>query len=372
MIQVFKPSMTEQEINAVAEVLRSGWLGLGPKTAEFEREFAAFIGTEYAVGVNSATAALDLALKLVNVNHRDEVIVPTMTFVSTGHAVAYNLATPIFADVDEETLNIDLEDVKRKITRRTKAIILVHYSGRPVDMDALKEIADGIVLIEDAAHACGAEYKGHKCGALGDIGCFSFHAVKNLATGDGGALTTNDPDIRDRAKRLRWLGIDKGTWDRTELDRSYWWEYNVDEIGLKCHMNDIQAAIGLVQLRRLQATNARRAEIARRYTAGFDGLAEVIPPPSDDECHKSSWHLYCIRCVDRDDLSLFLRDAGINTGVHYKPIHTYKCYGSRPYLPVAESVFPRILTLPMYPDLTDEQVDYVIEKVREFYEGCRH
>ncbi len=187
MIQVFKPSMTQEEIDAVAEVLRSGWIGLGPKTAEFEEKFAAFVGTTYAVAVNSCTAALNLALKLLDVNHGHEVIVPTMTFVSTAHCVAYRLAMPIFADVDPHTLAIDLEDVRRKITSRTRAIIPVHYSGRPIDLDALKEIAGEIPIIEDCAHATGARYKGRSVGSIGDIGCFSFHAVKNLAMGDGGA-----------------------------------------------------------------------------------------------------------------------------------------------------------------------------------------
>ncbi|MDI6788316.1 MAG: aminotransferase class I/II-fold pyridoxal phosphate-dependent enzyme, partial [Planctomycetota bacterium] len=187
MIQLFKPFFGEEELEALREPFETGWIGLGPKTAEFEKKFAEFIGVKYAVGVNSCTSALDLALKLLEIRHGDEVIVPTMTFVSTAHVVAYNLATPIFADVDEKTLAIDLEDVKRKITLRTKAIIPVHYSGRPCDMDALKKIAgDKIAIIEDAAHGCGADYKGKKCGSIGDIGCFSFHAVKNLAMGDGG------------------------------------------------------------------------------------------------------------------------------------------------------------------------------------------
>ena len=251
MIQVFKPSMTQEEIDAVAEVLRSGWIGLGPKTAEFEKKFAEFVGTTYAVAVNSCTAALDLALKLLDVNHGHEVIVPTMTFVSTAHCVAYRLAMPVFADVDPHTLSMDLDDVRRKITSRTRAIIPVHYSGRPIDLDALKEIAGEIPIIEDCAHATGARYKGRSVGSIGDIGCFSFHAVKNLAMGDGGALTLNSEPWMQRSKRLRWLGIDKGTWDRTATDKSYWWQYFVDEIGLKCHLNDIAAAIGLVQLRRL-------------------------------------------------------------------------------------------------------------------------
>lgn len=355
-----------EEIAAVSEVLSSGWIGLGPKTEEFEKKFAQFIGVRSSVGVNSATAALDLALKLLGIKNGDEVIVPTITFVSTAHVVAYNLAYPIFADVDPCTLAIDLDDVARKISVRTKAIIPVHYGGRPVDMDKLRDIAADIPILEDAAHACGGEYKSRKCGSLGDIGCFSFHAVKNLAMGDGGALTLNRPDWDQRARRLRWLGIDKSTWDRTDTNKVYWWQYVVNEIGLKCHMNDIAASIGLVQLEKLERTNARRREIAALYTKEFENLGWIETPPKDDERFKSSWHLYCIKVDRRDELSLFLRSKGISTGVHYTPIHTYRCYGNIPRLPVAERVANRILTLPLYPDLTDHEVGYIIDSVKEF------
>jgi len=367
MIQVFMPDMGEEEMAAVSQVLRSGWLGLGPRTAEFETAFASYIGLPYAVGVNSGTSALDLALRLLGITHNQEVIVPTFTFVSTAHVVAYNLATPIFADVDSDTLNMSLDDVAAKITSRTAAILPVHYGGRAVDIDTLREIAGDIPVIEDCAHACGSSLRGRRAGSLADIGCFSFQAVKNLAMGDGGAVVLNDEAMMNRAKRLRWLGIDKGTWDRTEGDRSYWWEYTVEEIGLKCHMNDIAAAIGLVQLARLDTMNARRASIAKMYTKAFTDVPEIHTPPDDDADSISSWHIYCIKCERRDDLSVWLQDKGIATGVHYKPIHTYRCYGNRPVLPTAERVFPRVLSLPMYPGLTDRDVDEVISAIRGFY-----
>ena len=367
MIQVFKPYYGDEEIDAVAEIIRSGWVGLGPKTAQFEREFAQFCKVKYCVGFNSCTAALDMALRLLGVNHGDEVIVPTMTFVSTAHCVAYNLAAPVFADIDEKTLNIDIEDVARKISSRTKAIIPVHYGGRPVDIDKLKEVAGDIPIIEDCAHAAGSKYKGKPVGGLGVIGCFSFHAVKNLAMGEGGAITLNDEEMAQRAKRNRWLGIDKGTWDRTKIDRSYWWEYNVDEIGLKSHLNDISAAIGLVQLRKLEIANGKRRMIVDMYREGLKEVGQVKMPPEDGGNFISSWHLCEIKAEHRNDLSVYLQENGINTGVHYKPIHLYRCYGNRPSLPVAEKLFQQVLTLPLYPDLTEDEVSLIIDKIILFY-----
>jgi dTDP-4-amino-4,6-dideoxygalactose transaminase len=368
MINVFKPAMGDEEVEAVSAVLRSGWIGLGPRTAEFEKRFAEFSGVKYAVGVNSATAALDLAMKLLHISHGDEVIVPTMTFVSTAHVVAYNLATPIFVDVDPQTLNLDLGDVKKKIGPRTKAIIPVHYGGRPVDMDELQKIAGQIPIVEDCAHAAGASYKSKPVGGLGAIGCFSFHAVKNLAMGDGGALTLNSEEWCQRAKRLRWLGIDKGTWDRTGLDKSYWWQYHVDEIGLKCHMNDISASIGLVQLKKLPEMNGRRREIVSRYFQELADIPEIELPPEDDAACRSAWHIFHIKCHRRDELSVFLNRKGVATGVHYTPIHTYRCYGNRPTLKVAEQLQHTILTLPLYPGLTEDEVSHVVRSIREFYQ----
>jgi len=367
MIQVFKPCIGMEEVEAVKEVLLSGWLGLGPKTTEFEKKFSEYISVKQTVGLNSCTAALEMALKLLGVGSGDEVILPTMTFISTGHAVVYNRAKPVFADVECDTLGISAEDIARKITKKTKAIMVVHYGGRPVDIDAIKQVANGIPIIEDCAHACGAEYKGKKCGSLADIGCFSFQAVKNLCMGDGGAITCEDEAMVARAKKLRWLGIDKGTWDRTSGDKSYWWEYNVDEVGYKNHMNDIMAAIGIEQLKKLDAMNQRRREVAEQYTERLQNIPQITTPLANNKTFKSSWHIYHIQCENRNELASHLQSKDICTGVHYTPNHTYKCYHDSAKLPTAESVFPRLLSLPMYPDLKNKDVEYVISEIENFY-----
>lgn len=369
MIPIFQPNTNEEEIGALKEVLDSHWLGLGPKTAEFEKLFASYIGTKYTVALNSGTSALDLAVRLLNIKKGDEVIVPSMTFVSTAHAVVYNSAKPIFVDVDPRTLNIDIEDVKNKLTLKTKAVIPVHYSGRPVDIDYLrKSIPSNVYIIEDAAHAAGASYKDKRCGSLADIAAFSFHAVKPLAAGEGGAITFNNEKMMQRAKRLRWLGIDKATWERINQSKEYLWDYEVNEIGMKSHMNDLQAALAIVQLKKLDEGIRLRKERANFYSELLSETNEVEGPLPDDDTYKSSWHLYCIKCEKRDDLSTYLKEQGIITGVHYKPIHLHSCYGEKkPYLKNAEEVFKKILTLPLFVALTFEEIRSIVDKIKDFY-----
>ena len=388
MIQVFKPSLGEEELDALREIFRSGWVGLGPKTAEFERAVAAYVGAPHAVALNSATAALHLACAALGIGPGDEVLVPTITFVSTAHAPGYVGARPIFVDVDPQTLAIDLNDARRRLTPRTRAIMPVHYGGHPCDMNAVWAFAaeHNLLVIEDAAHAMGADYDGKRIGNVdrSDAVCFSFQAVKNLCVGDGGMITFKRPELLPTINRMRWCGIDKSTWDRTEsilADQAegtrryanYGWYYEIHELGHKYHMNDIAAAIGLVQLGKLDAMNARRREIAQAYDRAFAG-AGWITTPAEPTHGRSAWHNYVIRTPQRDALNLFLKERSIATGVHYMPIHLQPYYRkqARISLPVAERVWTELLTLPLYPGLTDEEVDYVCESVLSFAEQTQN
>ena len=365
-IPVFRPSYGEQEFEAVREVLASGWVGLGPKTAEFEKRFAEYLGVADAVALNSGTAALHLAMILADVRDH-EVITTPVTFVSTNHAILYCGGEPVFADVEPDTANIDPESVSHLVTDRTRAVVCMHYGGRPCKMDALTAIAreHDLVLIEDAAHGCGGEWHGQKLGTIGDYGCFSFHAVKNLATGEGGMIVTDDPEEVVRLRRLRWLGITKDTWSR-ETFTQYSWYYTVEEVGYKYHMHDISAAIGLVQLARLADLNARRAQLAKRYDEALAGLDWIRRPVVEPDT-KPAWHNYAIQTDHRDALNLYLAERGISTGVHYIPSNRYEMYKAcRGETPVAEALWKRLLTLPLYPDLTDEDFEQVVDGIRAF------
>lgn len=371
MIPVFKPYYGKEELKAVEAVMKSGWVGLGPKTQEFENAFAAYIGTKYAVALNSCTAALHLALMVMDLKGGDVLTTP-LTFISTNHAILYNSARPLFCDIEPDTLNISFREIEKNITARTKAIITVHYGGHPCDMDPIRKLARDrhIKIIEDAAHACGGEYKGKKIGTLGDIACFSFHAVKNLATGEGGMITTNDKKIYERLKKLRWLGITKGTWDREKTEqniRRYSWYYDVEEVGFKYHLNDIPAAIGIVQLKKLDKMNDKRRELSFRYNDLFKDVNHIETPVLKSYA-KSAHHNYVIKTDRRDSLNAYLQKKGISTGVHYIPNYHYRMYKrSRADCPITEKVWKRLLTLPLYPDLTLKEQDKVVRRIREFF-----
>ena len=354
-IPLFRPRISEEAIAAAADVLRSGWLGLGPRTREFEESFATYVGSPHCVGLSSCTAAIHLALHILDLSPGAEVITTPITFVSTNHAILYERLEPVFADVDRRTGSLDPVSVRQKITDRTGAILVVHYGGYPADLDELYAIADehGIAVIEDCAHAAGATYKGKRIGSHGRLHAFSFHAVKNLPMGDGGALTLSSFADDDRVRRLRWLGIDKDTYRRTG-EQGYHWEYDVPEVGFKCHMNDIEAAIGLAQLNLLDRENGRRAEIASLYRQRLEGIPGLtLPPESADR--SSSYHLFPVLVERRNDLVDHLRSNGIDAGVHYRRNDEYAMY-EKTILPGAEYFSAHTLSLPMHLDLTDEDV----------------
>jgi perosamine synthetase len=370
-IPVLQPSIGQEEIDAVAEVMRSGWLGLGPRTEQFEKQFASFAGSRFMVAMNSGTAALHLAMDALGIGPGDEVIVPPITFISTVHAVSYVGATPVFADVEPDTMNISASDIERKITDRTKAIIVVHLAGHPCDMDAIHAIARerGIHVVEDAAHACGADYKGRRIGSISELTCFSFHAVKNLTCGEGGGITCNQDWFARRLREKRWVGISRDTWIRSSSEKVYAWQYFVEHVGYKYHMSDTQAAIGIVQLGKLDKLNGRRVEVANAYLQQLADL-DWIELPVEKPYAQSSWHLFQIKLPNeeaRDRLIGHMKNENIAVGVHYYPCHLHPIYVKlKASVPVASEVWKRILTLPIHPNLTDADVERIVAAVRRF------
>jgi perosamine synthetase len=354
-INLLKPSPTSAEINAVTKVLKSGWWGMGPVTKQFEEEFATYAGAKYCVAVNSATAALHLAVRILNDEKQfkgGNIIVPALTFVSTALAGLYEGLDVVFADIDEETLCLDPKDVNRKKTPSTIAVIPVHYAGITAP-----SLSSHVNTINDAAHAAGNK----EITKNGVMSCWSFHAVKNLATGDMGAITTDDKVIYDKLMRLRWCGISLDTWSREK--KGYNWEYDITEIGYKYHTNDIMASIALAQLHRLDRMNARRAKIATAYRKSL-GHVVKLPPES------ATNHLFVIRVAanDRDKLVEYMRERNVSPGVHYKPIHTYSIFKPQS-LPVTERVWKTLLSIPIHPDMTDHDVGRVIQVIKDYYDN---
>lgn len=367
------PDMDEAEVTAVAEVIRSGWITSGAKVRAFEAAFAERVGARHAIAVNSCTAALHLALEAAGVGQGDRVVTTPYTFAATGEVIRYLDAHPVFVDVRPDTLDIDPVQVAAVIRReRIAAILPVHIAGEPCDLDALREVAGGIPIIEDAAHALPAKLGGRMIGGLSRLTCFSFYATKTLSTGEGGMITTDDDAAADRCRIMSLHGISRDAWKRYTAEGS--WRYEILAPGFKYNLTDIAAALGLVQLGKLDAMWRRRAEIAGRYDRAFAGCPE-LQLPARGAGNQHAWHLYMLR-VDNDQLAggrdafiTELRRRNIGASVHFIPLHLHPyyrdTYGFGPAdFPVATREFLREVSLPIYSRMTDRDVDDVIAAVQ--------
>ena len=380
-IPFFRPSIGEEEIAEVVQTLRSGWLTTGPRVKQFEAQFAEYADAAHAVAVSSCTSALHLALEAIGVTAGDEVLVPTLTFASTGEIVVHLGARPVLLDCRADTFNIDPEKIEEKITPQTKAIIPVHYGGQPCEMDRILKIArkHDLKVIEDAAHAIPSRYGDQTVGSIGDITCFSFYANKTLTTGEGGMVTTDNDEYADRMRIMSLHGISRDAWKRFSAEGS--WYYEILAPGYKFNMTDMAAALGIHQLARRDELWKARNRIAERYDAAMADLPEITTPFVELNVQHSR-HLYVIQLeldklrINRNKFIEELNGAGIGTSVHYTPLHLHPYYretfGYQPDdLPTATSVYERIISLPIYPGMTDEEIDRVTETVGRIVEAHR-
>jgi perosamine synthetase len=375
------PDIGDEEIHSVVETLRSGWLTTGIKTKQFEKEFAEWVGASHAVALNSCTAALHLALEAVGVTAGDEVIVPTMTFAATAEVVHYCRALPVLVDCKSDTFNIDVEAIEQAISPKTKAIIPVHFAGQPCEMDRILEMAQSrnIKVIEDAAHALPAKYRGKMVGTLGDITCFSFYATKTMTTGEGGMATTENSEWAERMRILSLHGISRDAVNRYTPEGS--WYYEICYPGYKYNLTDIAAALGIPQLHKCDRFGTIRQRYATLYNEGFKEIPEItIPYVAEDVEH--AWHLYVIQLdlerlrIGRNEMIDLLKQQGIGTSVHFIPLHLHPYYSNnttyaQKNFPVANQAFKRIISLPIYPRMTDAEVQRVIEVVTRLIQENR-
>ncbi len=373
-VPFFQPEIGEEEIASVVETLRSGWLTTGPRTKEFERQFAARLGVPHAIAVNSATAALHLAIDALGIGPGDEVLVPTMTFTATAEVVVHRGARPVLVDCQGDTLNIDPERLAQAITPLTKAIIPVHYGGQPCDMDAIGALArqHGIPVIEDAAHALPAAYRGRPVGTISEVTCFSFYANKTITTGEGGMITTANSELAERMTVRSLHGMSKDAWKRFSAEGS--WYYEVIYPGYKYNLTDIASSLGIHQLAKCDTFWEGRQRCALGYQDRLGDLEEIVLPRAAPHV-QHSWHLYVIQIrperlrISRNELIQQLGAAGIGTSVHYVPLHMHPwyrdTYGLQPDdFPMAKAAYERIISLPIFPRMTDDQVDYVCATLR--------
>jgi len=371
----------DRDIEEVVDTLRSGWLTMGPKTLQFEQNFARYVGVRHAVSVNSCTAGLHLALDAIGLKEGDEVITSVYTFTSTAAVVLHLRARPVLVDVAPGALGMDPDLVEQAITPRTRAILPVHLAGAPCDMDALLELASryGLRIVEDAAHALPARYKGHLVGAIGDLTVFSFYAIKNLTTGEGGMITTDSDHYANVLRTRRLHGISRDAWQRYSAEGS--WHYEVEYPGYKCNMTDLSAALGLQQLQKLDMFHAVRTYYANLYNLGLSDLPELtLPEAPADGGH--AWHLYIIHLnldrltIGRDTFIELLREDNIATSVHFIPLHLHPYYrdtfGYKPEdFPRALAAYRGAISLPLYPRMSEADVWDVIRAVRRIVERYR-
>lgn len=374
MIPYGRQTIEEDDIQAVVDVLRSDYLTTGPKIAEFEKMVADYVGAKYAVAISNGTSALHAACFAAGIQPGDEVITTPLTFAASSNCVLYCGGTPVFADVDLKTYNIDPEDIRRKITDKTKAIIAVHLAGQPCDMDEIHKIAKehDLLVIEDGAHALGSVYKGKKVGTLSDMTTFSFHPVKPIATGEGGMIVTDNEEFYQKMMLFRSHGITRDENLMTRNDGS--WFYQQLDLGYNYRITDIQCALGCSQMRKLDRFLARRKEIVTRYNEAFADCENIIIPYQLPET-ESGWHLYIVQVKNCDRRKVFeaLREHGIAVNVHYIPVYLHPYYQEHGYKDVhcrnAEEVYSHIISLPLYPTLTEEQQQYVIETLKYVING---
>lgn len=370
-----RPSITEQDIIAVSEVLRSGWLTTGPKTAEFEQAFCAYTGCAGAVALSSATAGMHLALKVLNIGAGDEVITPSMTWVSTVNLIVLAGAKPVFVDVERDTLLVSPESIKASLTDSTKLIIPVHFAGAPVDIEPIRKLAadKNVFLVEDAAHALGTQYKGERIGRRG-TSIFSFHPIKNITTGEGGMFCSDDIELVNCVRRLKFHGLGADAYDRHTQGRTA--QAEVLEPGYKYNMTDVSAVLGISQLARVDKFNRRRTELALKYRERLDEIDELLPLSNPPYPIEHAWHLFIVRLdigrakLSRDDFIQELKQRNIGTGLHFRAVHLQKYYREsmgtyRGMLPNTEWNSDRICSLPLFPDMTFDDVDNVVETIKE-------
>lgn len=379
----FRPTIGDEEINEVIDTLKSDWITTGPKTHKFEELFKEYIGSKNAIALNSCTAGLHLSLIVYGIGAGDEIITSPFTFAATANVITHQKAKPVFVDIEKDTYNINSDRIEEAVTDKTKAIIPVHYAGHPCEMDAILKIAKeyDLRVIEDAAHALGAVYKGRKIGTIGDLTSFSFYATKNLTTAEGGMVTTNDDKLAEKIRIMSLHGISKDAWKRYSSEGS--WYYEILYPGYKYNMTDIQAAIGIHQLKKLEQMQKRREEVAKRYNDTFEDMPEIITP-TVKRYVRHAWHLYPILIntdllrIDRAKFIDALKAENIGTSVHFIPIHLHPYYRDR-YgfkrgdFPNAEYVYEREVSLPIYPKMTDKDVEDVIVAVKKIvnYYGKR-